>query len=868
MRLASWLLLAVLAQTASGAAPTPSLEADQLLLQVVVDKQPLEEVISGYQRGDDVLLPLGELARLLTLAITTQPEQGTASGYVIQEERAFNLDLPRKTLMVEGRRAAADLAQIESRADDLYVPSKLLARWLPVDLQIDLATLAVIVRPRERLPLQYRLEREANARRLAGGRSTVPESRYPAYNIPYRMMDWPFVDQTLGVDYRGRGPDSSVAARYAVHATADMLRMQGAFYGNTDSRTGDTQVRLTLGRNDPDGGLLGPLHARTAMFGSISAPAEANIAHTSVRGEGFEVSNRPLSQPTSFGQHSLIGSLPQDWDVELYLNGALIGYQTSGPDGQYHFADQPLMFGPNEFRLVFHGPLGQVRVEKEVFLLDQSSLAPGEFYYNVDAQHDDQGHVRGAARFDWGMGHKLVLTGGLFRAPTNGDDEHFARLGLQSYGRAMLITADVIKSRDGLLEQMDLRTRLGNWALSLNHAELQDFSSEVFSSGGDPVRGSSRLRINGAFTWPGSSLRLPATLEIKQERRESGATNNDIAARLSANLRGWLTTGQLHVSSFAGNDASDATVQVSRSVAGISLRSQLNYLLSPDRRLSAIALTADKRLGRGYLGSAGIARDFGSSDTQFTAGVSKSVGHFGLSVQTGYSRVTGATAGVQLFMAMGSDRRGAGWLFDAQPMANTGGVSARVFLDDNMNGRLDEDEQGIADAGFAVNGGKAAARTDARGITYLARLPSMTYTDVAVLPETLEDPHWVPQVQGVRLVPRPGAVAMLDIPVWQTSEVEGTVYLQEGGRRRAIGGVIVEIVDAAGRVLGTSTCGADGYYVVAGVPPGAYEVRASVQQLQRLRAEPVARRAIQVERDGWLVSGADLELRASAEAAP
>ncbi len=126
----------------------------------------------------------------------------------------------------------------------------------------------------------------------------------------------------------------------------------------------------------------------------------------------------------------------------------------------------------------------------------------------------------------------------------------------------------------------------------------------------------------------------------------------------------------------------------------------------------------------------------------------------------------------------------------------------------------------IPGVAFTVNGGRYPLKTDADGVAYLARLAPLQHTDIAIVGETLEDPHWLPRQAGLQLVPRPGTIATLDIPVLRTSEIDGTVYLAENERRRELGSVVIEIADPTGRVIATSTSGADGYYVLSGVPAG------------------------------------------------
>jgi len=840
-------------------APQSSIDTDMLLLEVTVDDRVIGDSLVAYQSANDILLPLGGLSSQLTIAITVDPAAGTADGYVVDPARTFSLDVKKSTAWVEGRAEALDLGQIDVQPDDIYVSSELLSRWLPVDFSLDMSRLSLTVRPREQLPLQFRLAREARAEKL-DRTSNEPDPSYPLHVIPYRGFRAPFIDQTLSIDYLGGKARADYSGSYSAYATGDLLGMEAALYVNASSGKEATDVRLTLGRNDPDARLLGPLQARTALFGNVPLPGIDKVSRTSVRGEGVMISNRPLSQPTGFGQHSLQGPLAPGWDVELYYNDMLIGFQSADESGQYQFVDQPLVFGTNEFRLVFHGPLGQVRVETETFLLEQSLTAAGEFYYQVAHQRDEEGAARSLAQFDWGLSDHLVVTGGLIAAPVAGQLQHFTNVGMQAHWRALILGSKLVKSTEGRLTELALRTRLGKWAVSASRAQLENFASELYLPGSDPVRSDTWLKLDGDIA-PTSSLRLPVSLAANHERRSSGASKFDVAGRVSAHVRGTSLTGQLRWQSLSGREVSDATVQVSRRVRGIGLRSQLTYAIAPEPRLKAVALNADRRLAGGYLQTFGLTRMLDSSETLYSAGLTKSIGNIGYGINTGYSSTGAFNIGARIFVAMGRDPRRHQWEFDAQPMASTGAVSALVFLDDNLNGQMEAHEQPIEGVSFNVNGGRHPIETDAKGVAHLNRLPVMQRNDIEMVTSSLDDPQWVPSASGRRLTPRPGVVAEIQFPVISTSEIEGTVYLSHADGRRGIGSLPIELVDASGNAILTAMTAQDGYYVFVKVPPGVYRTRVAAEALKQYDLESGRSLRVTVSADEWLVRGVDIELK-------
>ena len=863
-------------------------EANLLVLEVRLDGHVLSDSLVAYQDGAQVLLPLGELARLLTLGIQVQPASGTASGFVIREERAFALSANESLVTVNGRQKSFEPRLVAVIGDDVYVSTRLLAHWLPLALDVDLGRLQLDVRPRERLPLQERLEREESGARLGAGTGERADPGYPLAITPHALFGVPFIDQTLAFEGRSGRNGHSYEAAYTGYFTGDLLGMEGSLYVSTHKDSlvvnvdtvdraapGDgratavldrtsSDLRITLARHDPDANLLGPLHARTAVLGSIVVPSVPNVMLGSPHGNGVLVSNRPLDQPTSFDRHTFRGDLPPGWDVTLYYNDALIGFETARPDGQYAFNDLPLSFGPNEFRLVFNGPLGQVRVERQSFLLDQSVIAPGQTYYSLLQHRTDNGNERTVIQVDYGLTRSIALNGALVRKPSvaRDDDRTYAQAGVRGYFESMILGAQVTQEQGrGTLAELALKTRVFGYALDFIHLQRQGrYDSDLLVDPANSLRYRDTVRANGAFK---SNALPPVTIaaEANREVLPNGDERIDAAARVSTILRGTAISNSFAWYRGSSDTSAYGTLQLSRRMFDLGLSTQVGYSVRPAWSLDTVSLIADRALGDAYRLNAGVQRTMHSPLTLMSVGLSKNLGSFGLGLSGSYTSRGDVAIGLQFFVAMGRDPRSGAWSFDAQPLAGSGAVSARAFVDKNMNGVRDPGEELVADAGFLLNGGgRHPARTDVTGTTVLGRLQPGQYTDIALDPTTLEDPQWKPLTPGIRVLPRPGVVEVVEFPVVATSEIDGTVFLVRKGERRGIGAARIELVDEHGRVVAAAQSSGDGYYLLHQVLPGRYSLRIAPDQADRLGLGGKLARTLTVPVDGDFINGQDFEL--------
>jgi hypothetical protein len=305
----------------------------------------------------------------------------------------------------------------------------------------------------------------------------------------------------------------------------------------------------------------------------------------------------------------------------------------------------------------------------------------------------------------------------------------------------------------------------------------------------------------------------------------------------------------------SGTRSADGVLRLRRRVAGFGVSGELLYAIRPEAGLSGVALTGDRNLSDGYRLNLGVAHALQDRQTLYTAGLTKTLGSYGLGTSASYSTTGQFALGVQLFIGMGKEPRRGTWVTDAQPMAGSGAASARVFLDDNRNGTMDDGEEPIQGANFTVDGSSHPSRTDAAGIAYLSRLPPHRNVDIGLDIKKLEDPQWAPRRKGVRLVPRPGKVSQLDFPVSMTGEIDGTTYLFDKGEKHPIGDLRLELVDSEGKVVATTKSAVDGFYIVPAVFPGDYLLRIEPEQLKRLDLTHTGMHLVTVAPDGSFVSG-------------
>lgn len=842
------------------------------LLEIHIGKYRLDELISAYQSRDYLYIPLGALAEIIELAITANPDNGIAEGFILREDRTFYLDATRGEVTIAGKLTAFDRTRVAMREfDDIYVDADLINQWFPLKLDIDLYASRLKVISKEPLPLEQRKLREEKFA-VARSQTQVVDRGYPQQIDPYQNWTYPFINQSIQIGaYRDADDEISGTFDYSTYVTADLLQMESTWYlaGNEDDIVDD--VRVTFSRKDPAGNLLGVARATEYAFGNVLEPRFELVTRPLDPQPGLYISNYPLARQTLYDSHSFRGDLPPGWQVELYRNNSLLEYQPAAIEGQYRFDDVPLLYGNNYFRLLFYGPQGQQREETYNFTLDDSLTEPGKHHYRALLSTDENSGSRSLLQYDVGINKQLSLAASFASIPIDEEllidypakNHNYLSAGVRGFLASMFYRADFIDDTEsGSAINWNIQTRLGEFILDFGEDYfIDEFISEEFPQSYQPIERRTFFNIDTAI--PASVLpRIPVTFELQRDQREGDIIVDRFANRISFQQNRLAVSNTINLNSQTGLDTivSDS-LQISQRAYGYNFRGAFNYEFAPNSGLNSATFTVDGfRLAR-YNISTGFTRVVRNDTDQLLLNMNRSHGTYSLGLNTSYSTGGVFTVNLSFQMGLGREPRSGIWHPEYRPIASQGSLSAQAYLDTNGNGSKDTAEEGLPGVKIRINGGNVPQQTSDAGIVYVTGIEPYRELDVDLAVETLEDPLWQPAVKGKRMHLRPGYVALVDFPIIVTGEIDGTAFVQLGDEQREVSGVIVELLDTQGNIVQTTKTAFDGFYLFSKIPAGKYQLRISRDQTDSLNLMPVKPTFVVIEAENPIVNGMDFVLQ-------
>ncbi|WP_085904856.1 hypothetical protein [Kiloniella majae] len=857
-----------------------------------LDGYILSEGFIIFFDGKEAFLPLASLADALEFPIEVNPDEGTAQGWFLNDDRTFDLNLKTGTVNLKDRPLLIKEGQVERHPDDLYVSFSELEKWFPFVLELRFDDLQIGVRALEPFPLQERIAKEARRsqikRRVKGDdlELIVPKNDW---------FELPFLD--ISIDASGRNTENSLEGQ--VRQTTTVVGIVGGLDSEAtlvaNSAEEFPNIRLHMGRRSLDGGLLGPLDAREFSLGDVTTPDLALIADNTV-GRGFSVSSFDLNRLEQTNRVTLRGELAVGWEVEIYRNGELIDFQTDTEvgDGRYEFTNVATVSGLNEFRLVFYGPQGQRREKFERYFVTAELAEPQKGSFRIAANQanrdlisfqkkinsrEDDGENRIIAQAEYGITEVLSINGGVASLSYEGKRRNYAKVGAQTTLFGALGNMDIaVDDVGGTAIGARAQTQLGSWSFTGEQNWFQKFHSEQSDNNSvdGHLRSKTVARVNGHIPDYGLGNQ-PLTASVTHEISEDKEWETQIFGRVSSVVRPFnlALSSTARIRSDQESD-SDARMLVSTLMGDFRLRGEVGYKITPIAELDKVSLSADWRINEDLGARFGLSHSGGDQSLNVaSAGLNHRFDNFALGVNLEADSDGNYNARMGLSFSLGHDPGTGRIAMKNQAFARRSAVSAQVFLDKDNDGIYGPDDSLIENAGFSGVALSRDIKTSVDGTAFIVGLEPYREVEIGLNDGTLVDPFWVSSGKSKKLILRPGTTTTLQFPVIETGEVDGLVILKDSTltaegeleiTEKSSAGLRVTLVDGKGQKISETMSAYDGYFFFDRIPYGEYEVILDQSQLEELGyRNEVGSKKFSVDRNEPFISAQDLIIQTGDE---
>lgn len=806
--------------------------------------------MEAFRVGDAALIPVGAFFDLSEIH-TSRHADGSLEALVQPGNVPLVLDPASKSLRLGKDRIALTPDELQSSPADIYLDTRVLGRALGLDWDVNWQDLQVTVLEPGSLPVARRLQRESMLDARLGSSSTA---EYTGLRLG---LERPRVNGMI-FDYSLLAPSTGIdAGAYSTMLGLDILG--GAFGFGLQSQNGTGRPPRA------DVGWTGIWRenrwvTQTTLGDGISTGPRSR----SVR--GVSITNSPFVRPLSIGNVPFNGQLGTGWSIEAYRGGRLVAFDSVNALGQFSF-DLPIQYGENPVDFVAYGPFGEIREFNQTYRLRTDGLPARRFEYgvslgqcrtercnttgNMDLRYGLSTRWTARAGLDGfsrdSLGNLIHPYAGLFGSLTNflGVEVEAVRDAVVRGAIRFEPSTDVQLQADAYHFASDVRNpiltpegRTDQVTLSAFIRPISRMGANYLEASIDRVSATSGTLTSARF---GGSIQiaeiriLPA---VRFQRLESGITPPATQTYFGVNT---FVLPHPSLGRVLGSLSARTTFEMQQGVGAVDASAYVGAPLL--KGLRAETGVTWFRGGRGPGLSLLIAAELPTVRSYTTLTGGGGMDPVGTQYVSGSAIYNPTRSSVD---------------FSGSPALSRGGVTGRVFLDMNGNGRLDRDEQPLAGVRIVV--GSIWSTSDSSGYYRAWDLLPYEPTFVAVDSSTLASPLWVPAFAAASVEPSPNRYRTLDIPVLPGGVVEGRVT------GLAMGGITLRLRHKASGEQRLLTTFSDGSFYGIGVRPGDWELTVDPKSLEILKAAAEALRfTILPSEEGSAVENLEIQLHLAAD---
>jgi hypothetical protein len=815
-------------------------------------------VVTAFYDGDSVYIPVGTLFNLLHLDRTIVLADSTIKGFFITPNNQYEINFSRHV---------ARLAENETRFDstaaivgkvDFYVLPSLLHKVFGLDFSVDLSSLSLLLTTEKELPVTTEYQRESRRNYLM----TTPQGSLIQAPLVYprqrSLLNGGVADYSL-TGFSGAGESSY---NYSLTGGGEILggEAEGTVFGNVSGSNSELYSSDLSWRY---------------VFDSSSYITSVGIGNLNSNGmtqygfRGAQVSNEPATVRTMFSKYAIDARTNPNWDVELYLNGQLVGYSRADSAGNAHFTI-PLIYGTSFIQLKYYGPSGEVIESDRRLQIPFNFLPAGQITYTVGSgwlNNTNESFLSADVLVgftDW-LTDKIgtdYVDSPLFSKPLlynsvsmRMSSEYALSLDIapSSYFRSTFSALYPSQAAIDLVYSRYQSNQLYNPSEKLQDAQADFFVPVSYLGSSFNMRGS----VIGE-EYIGGEKSLSYSAYLNSSAGPINASVGYLASMLyygtGPALRSNGYTASVLYAMFFPKGALDF-------LNGALLSTTMKYGVLKNS-LDDIRLDLSKNVHEYVRVAVAVEKDYVNKFFMFSLQAVadlpslRSTSNF--QEQNGRSWFTENVSG-----SVGYDRKYDHFVFNNLGWVGHSAASMRMFVDNNNDGVYDEGDE-IIPNGTVTLRQAVSSEVSSGGITREWNLLPYTQYSADIDMASIRNPLLIPKMKSFSFFTDPNSYKPIDIPFFAGGIVDGTVTKLEFNSKTAIPGLTLYIKGVDSDFKKSISVFGDGSFYYMGIPPGKYEAYVDSSQLAMLEvvADPALLTfEVKATKNGDFVEGLEILLR-------
>ncbi len=805
-----------------------TVSAEPFNLSIKFEKIGWQDFYVLYREPNVLYLPVSQIFEYLKINTKVSESGKQIEGNFIDSKNSYIIDFDTKTITYNSKQTTLADTDVQYDMGTLYLSPQLLESIFGLNTKFDFRTLSATISSENELPIT-KLKKLEDARRnikdISG--ETKYDAEYPRKYHFFKpgMLDWSISSNqspTYGNENR---------AGLALGAELFGGELSTWLYYSDKYRFNRNQQRYHWRWVDNNFKAI-----RQVQLGRIY---NRNIATMLFPVDGFMITNAPTTIRKAMGTFQIAENTNPEWTVELYINNVLIDYTKADASGYFSF-QVPIVYGTTEVTLRYYGPNGEEQADRKTYNMPYNMLPVGEFEYRVSGGSllNGLGSLYGRAETNMGVTKWLTAGAGYEFLSSIVGNPHipFGNITVQPFSGLVLTGEYAHKVRykgtlnynfrnNSMFELFYARYDKNQKAIIYNFLEERlagfSFPSRLKNVSG-VTKATFRQNIYPNFQYNSGDLMLSAYYR-------------NFNANLS-NYINWTTFDNRNIYSILSLGL--------RFGKGFSFRPSVQYSYTEnnpnwyDNFISYRAELEKQLFKKGYV-TLGYEQNnlvnYQSVNIAFRYDFS-----FMSTYASAYYDVNNksfqTTESARGSLAFGS---GNGYVhFDSREAVGRSGISIVPFVDKNFNGERDKNEPAASDLSVKCNGGRILYRKNDSIVRVVGLDPFVDYA-LTVNESDFKNIAWKVNAHTLKVTTDPNQFKKINIPVLPMGEMSGIVVDEFNN---GISRILVNILNAKGKLEKTMMTESDGFFSYLGLKPGKYSAVIDSTQLQVLNmsAEPLA----------------------------